>query len=151
MEKQAINMEFNRHFASSSARARGNHHGGGGVDPHDWHTKTKQSSKRQRRSTGGIYNEQIERCKSDPFSIEQFKSMNLDDKLVTLFKMLTCTNNNTDNLNTRVSNVEDDIVNLSNANVQLNRRVKTLEYKSIDAEARNRRNNLVFRGVKEIY
>jgi hypothetical protein len=59
--------------------------------------------------------------------------MNLDDKLVTLFKMLTCTNNNTDNLKKRVSNVENDIVNLSDANVQLNRRVKTLEYKSIDA------------------
>jgi hypothetical protein len=75
------------------------------------------------------------------FFIEQFKSIDLDDKLVTLFKMLTCTNSNTDNLNTRVSNVEDDIVNLSDANVQLNRRVKTLRYKSNIAEACNRRNN----------
>jgi hypothetical protein len=65
MEKQAENMELNRHFASSSARARGNHHGGSDVDPHDWHTKTKQSSKRQRRSIGGTYNEQIERGNFD--------------------------------------------------------------------------------------
>jgi hypothetical protein len=72
MEKQAEYMEFNWHFTSSSARARGNYHSGGDVDPHDWHTKTKQSSKRQRSSTGGTYNEQIDRCKSDPFSIEQF-------------------------------------------------------------------------------
>lgn len=31
-----------------------------------------------------------------------------------------------------------------------NKRIKTLEYRSIDAEARSRRNNLIFRGIPEI-
>jgi hypothetical protein len=41
--------------------------------------------------------------------------MNMDDKLVTLFKMLTCTNSKADNLNTHV---EGNILNLSDANVR---------------------------------
>jgi hypothetical protein len=42
-------------------------------------------------------------------------------------------------LNTWASNVEDDIINMSDASVQLNRRVETFECESIDAESHNRR------------
>lgn len=84
------------------SRQRGNHHGGGDVDirsdQYDEVIKTRLSSKRQRRSTGGTFNDYLEQCKSDSLSTEEFKAMDMDEKFVTLFKMLSCTNRNTDNL-----------------------------------------------------
>lgn len=95
----------------------------------------------KQRFTGGIFNDQVVQSKSE------FKAMDMDEKLVTLFKRLNCTNSNTDNLSVRMTSMEGNMQNLSTEHAKFYKRIRTLEYKSIDAEARSRRNNLVFRGI----
>ena len=72
----------------------------------------------------------------------EFKAMSTDEKLVKLFELMTTTNA----MNARVISLENNVQKV-NRHVSSNTdRLKLLEYKSIDSEARNRRNNLVFRG-----
>lgn len=51
-------------------------------------------------------------------------------------------------LSTNLSTIEQDIEKLKPAHVS-NKRIKTLEYRNIDADARSRQNNLIFRVIKE--
>lgn len=75
-------------------------------------------------------------------SKDEFKSLSTDGKLVTLFDMMW----HVRGLSLRV----DRSVHRDRQHIDENtRRIKVLEYKSIDAEARSRRNNLIFRGVAE--
>ena len=46
--------------------------------------------------------------------------------------------------------LEDDAHVLLSSSAQSERRMKLLEYRSIDQEARSRRNNLIFRGHVEV-
>ena len=71
--------------------------------------------------------------------------MSVDDKLVLMFDMMT----GFTSLNKRVQNIEHNIESMLLQNDETNRRMKYLEYKSIDLESRSRRNNLVFRGLQE--
>ena len=142
MEKQSTTIDVNGDDASTQGRRAGG--GGGDVDMANGHETTFRQDnnnmpKRRRRSTGGTY--------SAPLSTNEFKSLPTDDKLVTLFEMLNCSNK----LSARVNNVETKVSALSEDNISMNKRMKTLEYRSIDAEARSRRNNLLFRGIPEVY
>lgn len=97
-------------------------------------------SKRKRISTGGTSE------KNDQITKEQFKVMNTDDKLVTLFEMMSSVKPLSERLNT----VESTLFTVITENQERDVRLKTLEYKSIDQEARSRRNNLIFRGFPEV-
>ena len=81
----------------------------------------------------------------EKMSTHEFKAMSTDEKLVKLFELMTTTNA----MNARVISLENNVQNI-NKHVSTNSdRLKLLEYKSIDSEARNRRNNLVFLGIAE--
>ena len=55
----------------------------------------------------------------------------------------------TNAMNVRVISLENNAQNINKHVSSNSDRLKLLEYKSIDSEARNRRNNLVFRGIAE--
>ena len=103
-------------------------------------------SKRLRKSTGGTFEPISESETVCKISKEQFKAMSVDDKLVSMFDMMT----GFTSLNKRVQNIEHNIESMLLQNDETNRRMKYLEYKSIDLESRSRRNNLVFRGLLEV-
>ena len=52
-------------------------------------------------------------------------------------------------MNARVTTAENNISDINNQMWVNENRLELLEYKSIDAEARSRRNNLIFRGLSE--
>lgn len=107
---------------------------------------TQRSRKRNRRSTGGTFSETQVKETVCKISTDSFRKMSTDDKLVSLFEIMTSFGS----MNTRVSDLEDDVHALLSLNNASERRIKLLEYKSIDLEARNRRNNLIFRGHPEV-
>ena len=72
--------------------------------------------------------------------------MSVDDKLVSMFDMMP----GFTSLNKMVQNIEQNMEAILIQNDETNRRMKYLEYKSIDPESRNRRNNLIFRGLPEV-
>ncbi|MEW8545273.1 MAG: hypothetical protein AB2693_17250, partial [Candidatus Thiodiazotropha sp.] len=95
--------------------------------------------KRQRVSSKGRSNSDITN------ELSHFENMSTDDKLNALFRKLTTTEVKVDsiycsNFPERLSSAETVI----QSNVK---RIKLLEYKSIDIEARSRRRNLIFRGI----
>ena len=127
-------------------------------DGDTWHEvgRGKSKNKRQRRSTGGTYERYEQESGSGPshwgqnaqFQImdkEVFRGLSTDDKLVTMFKTLT----DIGSLHGRVQNIERQVENLVVSDSVQNDRLRLIEYKSIDMEARSRRNNLIFRGHPE--
>ena len=104
--------------------------------------KNKNRRKRMRHSTGGRsqVENQHENQLNIPKSTDEFKKLNTDDKLVTMFTMLS---------NVSLTKVEKNITEILNETNSNNTRLKKLEYKSIDLEARSRRLNLLFRGIPE--
>ena len=103
--------------------------------------------KRQRRSTGGgsadISPEQSEAMK---LCLNNFKEMDSESKLDTIFECLQnikCTNDN------RITHIENSVNTLRGQARDTHDKVKTLQYKSVDMEARSRRCNLLFRGIVE--
>ena len=78
--------------------------------------------------------------------------MDMDEKLSTIFNTLTCNQKKLTHVEQKI-----DSMNTLNGRVQkvetvmnsYNERRKLLEYKSIDIEARSRRNNLLFRGFPD--
>ena len=109
--------------------------------------------KRQRASTGGSAREQNPQTIFDDISDSNFNDMSVDEKLSTIFSALTCNQNKI----THVEQKVDSIIRLNGrvARVETivssyNDRLKLLEYKSIDIEARSRRNNLLFGGLPEV-
>lgn len=96
-------------------------------------------NKRQRVSSGGRSNSDISK------ELTNFENMSTDEKMTAMFTKLTTTEVKVDsiycsNLPERLTSAETVIQ--SNIN-----RIKLLEYKSIDLEARSRRRNLIFRGI----
>ena len=111
--------------------------------------------KRQRVNTGGDDNDMapLEAVQfRDIDSDADFDNMGTDEKLSQIFNTLRCNQQ-------KISHVEQkiDSINRLNGRIQrvetvvnsYNDRLKLLEYKSIDIEARSRRNNLLFRGIPE--
>ena len=112
----------------------------------------KGKNKRLRRSTGGT-SDQYRGPEADysgqtvypKMSKNEFRGLSTDEKLVTMFEALT----EIGSLSGRMQNVECSVEILETINMAHNERITLLEYKSIDMEARSRRNNLIFRGHPE--
>ena len=108
--------------------------------------------KRQRQNTGG-QDVQLEHIFVDQQELDSFKSLSVDEKLNKIMGKLFAL----DELNARVTSVEvkvtravDDISEIKDDIKEFDLKMKTLEYKAIDQEARSRRNNLIFWGLQEI-
>lgn len=103
--------------------------------------------KRQRRSTGGTSGPStpLDFSTGQLMSLEQFKMMGSDDKLDTIFSSLLTINSAQSQLNHINKSVMSNTLKLH----KTLDRVKVLEYRSIDQEARSRRLNLLFRGIPE--
>lgn len=107
------------------------------------------STKRLRHSTGGASIDidiSPQQSESMRLSLEKFKEMDTDCKLESIFEMLQSIKLNSDN---RLENVELSVRTLSEQANDTHDQVKLLRYKSIDAEARSRRSNLIFRNIPE--
>lgn len=102
--------------------------------------------KRQRRSTSGTFDNLHNQPYYENVSKEGFKTLSTDDKLVTMIDMLTLTHS----LATCVSNIEQHVHILLSHGEIINNRLKVLENKSIDVEARSRSQNMIFRGLQEV-
>ena len=140
-------------YGGYSGRGRGGYSGRYSVlsDEASGDEWTVKEGKRRRRSTGGRYKDSYNESPAQtvPFcsqiTKEEFIAMSGDEKLVALFELGL----RASSMNARVTTAEN---NISHINKQMSfneNRLKLLEYKSIDAEARSRRNNLIFRGVGE--
>ena len=121
----------------------------GGLDAEEFTSVRK----RQRVSTGGSAREQNPQTIYDDISDSNFNDMCVDEKLSTIFSALTCNQNKI----THVEQKVDSIIRLNGrvARVETivssyNDRLKLLDYKSIDIQARSWRNNLLFRGLPEV-
>lgn len=110
----------------------------------------RPSSKRQRISTesgsSSIEASKFDSTPNDKLSIDVFKSQNIDDKLESIFVclqdlMLT---------NQRLLKAEQTVHELRQTTYVNRQRIDILAYKSIDSEARQRRNNLLFWGIPEV-
>ena len=118
-----------------------------------WQYQTKRGSKnkRKRHSTGGtyVYYEGHEASQNPAryqiMSKSEFRGLPTDEKLVTMFEAIT----EISSLYGRVENVEHNVEKLKVRSEAHDNRIRLVEYKSIDMEARSRRNNLIFRGRPE--
>ena len=79
-------------------------------------------------------------------SARMTKKLSTDDKLVSLYDMMVSLGS----VNARVTDLEQDVQYLFAQKAESDTRIKYLEYKSIDLQARSRRNNLIFRGHPEL-
>lgn len=129
------------------ARFRGNKGGTsaqGGARP-------KQALKRQRVSTDstgsltGASKTSSDNSSPPLLSIEQFKSLNVDDKLENIFVCL----HGLVTTNERLLKAEQTVFEIHNTGQVNKQRIDLLAYKSIDNESRQRRNNLIFWGIPE--
>lgn len=106
--------------------------------------------KRQRRNTSG-------RSNIAPLSAFQnrdleFDQFSVDEKLSTIFSTLTCNQNKVMQLERKMNTIIKMTQRMECMATVMNsydNRLKLLEYKSIDNEARARRNNLLFKGIPE--
>ena len=105
--------------------------------------------KRQRISTGSGSSvaeaSTQESCLFDSIPLDSFKTMNIDDKLESIFVYLQ----DMRLTNQRLLKVEQTVRDLHDHTRVNSRRIDILAYKSIDGEARQRRNNLIFWGIPE--
>ena len=93
--------------------------------------------KRKRVNTDGKSTQNI--------SDNEYKEMSTDNKLTVMFKEMKCISQKVDDsllLHCKVHNMERFLSDYDH-------RLRVLEYKSIDLEARSRRNNLLFNGIIE--
>ena len=80
------------------------------------------------------------------FSLENFKALSIDSKLETMFACLL----DVKATNERLLKAERTVKQLNKSTQKNSRRIDLLAYKSIDIEARQRRNNLLFWGIPEV-
>ena len=112
----------------------------------------KPATKRQRRSTGSTTSV-ADQSKQDSLSdspeitslLQKFKSMNNDEKLESIFLCL----HDVKSTSQRLLRAEETVRDIRDCTNQNTRRLNILAYKSIDSEARQRRNNLIFWGIPE--
>ena len=110
------------------------------------HWSRVERNKRLRRSTGGTFNQTNTYESQFSLSTEDFKALPTDDNFVTFFEPMT----NVGCVHCRRGQVENKVNDIHSHVSQNVSRIKLLEYKSIDAETRSRRHNLLFRGFNEI-
>ena len=113
--------------------------------------RPKQALKRQRVSTDstgsttGASKISSDISTSPLLTIEQFKSLNVDDKLENIFVCL----HGLVTTNERLLKAEQTVFEIHNTGQVNKQRIDLLAYKSIDNESRQRRNNLIFWGIPE--
>ena len=94
-------------------------------------------------STGGRFACLSESAQTiSALSIDDFKALNIDEKLDSIFLCLQ----NMYQVNERLATAEQDVRDLRDQTDLNSERLTILAYKSIDAEARQCRNNLIFWG-----
>ena len=103
-------------------------------DAMDW---KEQSRKRRRHETGSV-------------DLDTFCKMSPDQKLIALFTKLSTTENKVNSLSSVMSPVYEKVDILEDCVNIHARKLKMLSYRSLDLEARSRRNNLVFRGLCDV-
>ena len=114
----------------------------GGRDQYGGH-----GMKRQRHSTGGASTDlTYNQSQSMKLSLEKFKDLDTDTKLENIFECLQSIKLTSD---TRLDKIEHSVGSLHTQVSDTHEQLKLLRYKSIDAEARSRRSNLIFRGIPE--
>ncbi|MEW8546070.1 MAG: hypothetical protein AB2693_21320 [Candidatus Thiodiazotropha sp.] len=87
----------------------------------------------------------VESSSSPTYSIEHFKSLSINDKLESIFLGLQ----DVRSTNTRLLQAEQTVREIHESTRVNTDRINILAYKSIDIEARQRRNNLIFWGIPE--
>ncbi|MEW8548195.1 MAG: hypothetical protein AB2693_32225 [Candidatus Thiodiazotropha sp.] len=106
--------------------------------------------KRQRRNTSGRSN--IAPLAAFPNRVPDFDKLSVDEKLSTIFSTLTCNQDKVMQLERKMNTIIKMTQRMECIETVVNSyddRLKLLEYKSIDNEARARRNNLLFKGIPE--
>ena len=103
--------------------------------------------KRKRRDTGGAQ-----------AYVKHFDNASIENKLSLIFEDLQILKFGQRDINRGMSNFKssmaatckkvDEVISVANSSVGI---LKLLSYKSIDIEARSRRNNLIIRGVEEVF
>lgn len=112
----------------------------------------RPQNKRQRTSTGSggspasASKTNASHDNDNDLSIAQFKSLNIDNKLDTIFVCLQ----EVKSTNQRLLKAERTVHEIRESTLENKARIDTLAYKSIDLEARQRRNNLIFWGIPEV-
>lgn len=94
-----------------------------------------RNAKRPRVSSSGV----------SSTTLDEYKRLSIDDKLSVMFQHMNSLERNVDkciNISSRVDDLESQTSNMFS-------RITLLEYKSLDLEARSRRNNLLFGGIPE--
>jgi hypothetical protein len=137
----------------SGARGRGWRQNGGSrfpLDMDEWpenglpNSQTERS-KRVRSNTGG------DGTVTDT-NLDVFDLMNVDDKLRTMMRKLSQLDDIETTLkvlNVRVDESAKDVHEIREVVDVIDERLKYVEYRALDLEARSRRNNLVFFGLRE--
>ena len=105
----------------------------GGTDDGGWRQCKR---KRKRNETGSV-------------DLETFCKMSSDEKLIALFTKLSTVESKQNNLSSVMSPVYDKVDILEDCVNIHARKLKMLSYRSLDLEARSRRNNLIFRGLAD--
>ena len=100
----------------------------------EWQT---QRRKRRRHDTSSV-------------DAEAFSHMSNDEKMLVLFNKLSLVEAKQNSLSAVMPPVHEKIDVLENCVDIHDRKIKMLSYRSLDLEARSRRNNLVFRGLADI-
>ena len=151
-------VKFIRNGIYSRMAAKGNN-----VDSFGWNTVagrqrprfvagkgTRNSSKRQRVSTSSagssVGASRADVSFDENFSIEHFKTLNTDEKLESIFVCL----HDIKLTNQRLLKAEQTVHEIHESTLANKARIDILAYKSIDSEARQRRNNLIFWGIPEV-
>lgn len=104
-------------------------------------------SKRQRISGESVGSSVSPTQSSKTFSLESFKSLSVDRKLETMFSCLL----EVKATNERLLKAEQTFNEIRQTAQSNTRRIDILAYKSIDIESRQRRNNLIFWGLPEMF
>ena len=97
----------------------------------------KQSRKRKRNETGSV-------------DLDAFTKMSPDEKLIALFTKLMTVEDKKNILRSVMSPVHEKVDILEDCVNIHERKIKMLSYRSLDLEARSRRNNLIFRGLADV-
>ena len=110
----------------------------------------RTQTKRQRASTGSgsspVDASNTVNSSDSDLSLEQFKSLDINDKLASMFVCLQ----EVKSTNQGLLKAEQTVHEIRESTLQNKARIGTLAYKSIDLEARQRRNNLLFWGIPEV-
>ena len=112
----------------------------------------KQSSKRQRISSSGQSGQAVQVPDGEDLFESDFSDLSTDQKLSLILSKLSVNENRVSSIQNKLSvitNVGTRVSAVENVVRSQHDRLKLLEYRSIDLEARSRRKNLLFKGIAE--